>query len=55
MNLCLSSSICSPNLTQVTVLDVNYIDTVLMVVGLTVKTRLRWRDKRLTFANIVDR
>ena len=38
--------------TQVTILNVDMIDTVTMLVGLTVKIKMRWKDSRLTFANL---
>ena len=39
---------------QVKVINIDQIDTVKMLVGLTIEIRLRWQDRRLTFTNILD-
>ena len=37
--------------TQVTIINIDSIDTVNMIVGLTIKIRMKWYDERLTFRN----
>ena len=39
---------------QVKVINIDQIDTVKMLVGLTIEIRLRWQDRRLKFTNILD-
>ena len=39
---------------QVKVINIDQIDTVKMLVGLTIEIRLRRKDRRLTFTNILD-
>ena len=39
--------------TEVEIVSIDSIDVINMVVGLTIKIRLKWRDPRLTFANLV--
>ena len=41
-----------PIQTQITLINVDMIDTVTMLVGLTVEIKMSWNDSRLTFANL---
>lgn len=38
--------------TQITILNVDMIDTVTMLVGITLEIKMKWNDNRLTFANL---
>ena len=38
--------------TQITIQNIDKIDSVGMIVGLTVKIKMRWKDSRLTFTNL---
>ena len=44
----------NPIFTQIKVLNIDFIDTVSMTVGLTVEIRFTWRDQRLIYKNILD-
>ena len=39
---------------QVKVISIDDINAVKMLVGLTIEIQLRWKDRRLTFTNILD-
>ena len=39
---------------SITIINIDFLNTVTMSVGLTIEMRLRWRDRRLTFLNILD-
>ena len=36
------------------IVNIDFLNTVTMTVGLTIETKLRWRDRRVTFLNILD-
>ena len=44
----------NPIFTQINILNIDFIDTVAMSVGLTVEIHFTWRDQRLIFENILD-
>ena len=43
-----------PIQTQLKIISFDRIDTVNMIIGITAEIRLTWKDRRLTFANLVD-
>ena len=44
----------NPIFTQIDILNIDFVDTVSMSVGVTVEIHLTWRDRRLIFQNILD-
>ena len=44
----------NPIFTQINILNVDFVDTISMSVGLTIEIHFMWRDHRIVFENILD-